>query len=427
MKNLFKLILCAGLIFCISTINAQQTSGYLLKYSTPPNHVNSVIKEVGGKLGIGNVNPTAKVDISGKLVADTIASRNLHLNSTGPMPAYIRFGYNELIFMGQGYGKNPVLMRMEPTVGTVTFDSGFTTTAIRLTKDYGLNKVLVSDDWGYGHWELINNIYKGDNLGDHIARENIILGNYALQGLEGHEMMLGPNGEPWQQGLKFLDNNSGSMRLSSFRDASFHLESLHGDTTRSAIYWASSTSCGGYGFGLSDKGRLGGIFWKSNPPTPIMTFDELKIGIGRDPGDEDNKLFVKDGIYVDSIYVSEKVGIGCHPGDQKYRLYVKDGILTEEVMVKLYGEWGDFVFDPGYKLRTLNELENYIISNKHLPEVPSADEIKSTGINLGEMDALLMKKVEELTLYVIEQQKILDSQQKMIERQQIQIDELINR
>ena len=60
------------------------------------------------------------------------------------------------------------------------------------------------------------------------------------------------------------------------------------------------------------------------------------------------------------------------------------------------------MFEPDYKLTSLDEIKNYIDQNKHLPEVPSAKEMEKNGVQLGEMNMLLLKKIEELTLYVIE-------------------------
>ncbi|HTA82650.1 MAG TPA: hypothetical protein VK783_06955 [Bacteroidia bacterium] len=90
-----------------------------------------------------------------------------------------------------------------------------------------------------------------------------------------------------------------------------------------------------------------------------------------------------------------------------YTLYVAGGILTEQVRVAVAnsGSWADYVFANDYKLKPLNEVEQYLKENKHLPEVPSADEVKDKGIDVVTMDATLLKKIEELTLYVIELQK----------------------
>jgi hypothetical protein len=69
--------------------------------------------------------------------------------------------------------------------------------------------------------------------------------------------------------------------------------------------------------------------------------------------------------------------------------------------------WPDFVFEKDYKLLSLNEVEQYIVKNQHLPNMPSAAEVEANGVNLGEMNALLLQKVEELTLYIIQLEKRL--------------------
>ena len=68
---------------------------------------------------------------------------------------------------------------------------------------------------------------------------------------------------------------------------------------------------------------------------------------------------------------------------------------------------------PNYNLMPLKELEQYILQNKHLPDVPNQDEISKNGIDVYEMNAVLLKKVEELTLYVIELEKRIDEMEKL--------------
>lgn len=88
-----------------------------------------------------------------------------------------------------------------------------------------------------------------------------------------------------------------------------------------------------------------------------------------------------------------------------YKLYVQSGILTEKVKVALVntGDWADYVFEKNYKLNSLEEVKSFVEKNKHLPGVPSASELVAQGgIDLGKMDAKLMEKIEELTLYVIQ-------------------------
>ncbi len=99
------------------------------------------------------------------------------------------------------------------------------------------------------------------------------------------------------------------------------------------------------------------------------------------------------------------------------KLWVKGGITTTEVWVKLAVDWSDFVFDKDYHLRPLSEVESFIKENGHLPEIPNAAEVAEKGINVGEMDAKLLQKIEELTLYVIEQQKQIDELKKQLNNQ----------
>jgi len=106
------------------------------------------------------------------------------------------------------------------------------------------------------------------------------------------------------------------------------------------------------------------------------------------------------------------VGIGTlDPGS--FKLAVEGKVGASEVVVTLTRPWPDYVFEPRYDLPSLTELETYIKANKHLPEVPTAGEVEENGLNLGEMNALLLKKVEELTLYLIEQHKINEEQKKI--------------
>jgi hypothetical protein len=87
-----------------------------------------------------------------------------------------------------------------------------------------------------------------------------------------------------------------------------------------------------------------------------------------------------------------------------FRLQSNGKIMAKEIEV-LADLWPDYVFEEGYTLKSLDEVEDYIAKHKHLPGVPSAKEIEQDGLNLGDMDAMLLEKIEELTLYVIELEK----------------------
>ncbi len=101
-----------------------------------------------------------------------------------------------------------------------------------------------------------------------------------------------------------------------------------------------------------------------------------------------------------------------------YAAYITGGILTEKVRVATVagGFWADYVFEPTFKLRSFDELESFIKLNKHLPDVPSSKEVSQNGIDLAQTDALLLQKIEELTLYMIEQNKKINNLEKKVKR-----------
>lgn len=116
------------------------------------------------------------------------------------------------------------------------------------------------------------------------------------------------------------------------------------------------------------------------------------------------------------------VGIGTSNPDAK--LAVNGTIHSTEVKVDAVVPTPDYVFEPDYKLTSLEDIKAYVNKNHHLPEIPSAKEIEKDGIQLGDMNMKLLKKVEELTLYLIEQSKQLTDQQKINQSLQKQIDQL---
>lgn len=121
------------------------------------------------------------------------------------------------------------------------------------------------------------------------------------------------------------------------------------------------------------------------------------------------------------------VGIGTITPDEK--LAVNGKIHTKEVRVDLTG-WSDFVFEENYELPTLAEVENHIKEKGHLADIPSEKEVKANGIQLGEMNAKLLQKIEELTLYTIEQEKkieILEAENKKLNQDNAQFEIVFKR
>ncbi len=119
------------------------------------------------------------------------------------------------------------------------------------------------------------------------------------------------------------------------------------------------------------------------------------------------------------------VGLGTYNPDAK--LTVNGTVHAAEVKVDLNVPGPDYVFETEYNLLSLQEVETYITQNKHLPEVPSAKEMEQNGIKLSEMNMLLLKKVEELTLYLVQQDKINQEQAEKLSLLSIEFEKLLKR
>lgn len=116
-----------------------------------------------------------------------------------------------------------------------------------------------------------------------------------------------------------------------------------------------------------------------------------------------------------NIQMTGKVGINTVNTTTDYALAVDGGIITTKVFIQDVGNWPDYVFDDTYKLLPLHELKKFIADNKHLPEVPSESEVISHGYDVNEMQSIMLKKIEELTLYTLQQQEEIETLKRMID------------
>lgn len=112
------------------------------------------------------------------------------------------------------------------------------------------------------------------------------------------------------------------------------------------------------------------------------------------------------------------IGQAVNSAPAGYKLFVEGGILTEKVKVALknIAEWSDYVFVPGYRLRSLADVEQYIHERGHLPGLPPAQQMVEQGNDLHKTDVKLLEKIEELTLYSIEQQKQIDELKRLVKQ-----------
>lgn len=153
--------------------------------------------------------------------------------------------------------------------------------------------------------------------------------------------------------------------------------------------------------------RLGFFTYASGTTTGLLErmsiTDNGYVGIGKN-----NPLASLD------INGNVVIGGAASVAASGYKLSVEGKIISEEVRVLLKANWPDYVFDKSYNLQSLTELEKYIETNKHLPNVPSAAEVAKGGIMLGDMNGKLLEKIEEMSLYIIEMNKKMEFMQQEI-------------
>jgi hypothetical protein len=211
--------------------------------------------------------------------------------------------------------------------------------------------------------------------------------------------------------LRLYMNNGWSSPLMAFKSSGFvgigianPMSSFHLAGTGTTHTYINIDKVG--------NNNEGGVLFSKAGATLFYLFNDdidnaLKIQASGIAGEVDATPRMQFPLLNKNIYMAESggnVGIGTNnPGS--FKLAVEGKIGAREINVLAGPGWPDYVFEKNYNLLTLPEVEDYINQNKHLPEVPAAKEMEKNGVNLGEMNMLLLKKVEELTLYVIEQEK----------------------
>ena len=273
----------------------------------------------------------------------------------------------------------------------------------------------------------MNNITMGANslavgqANKTVGAASIALGKFARANAT-NAMVIG-SGTDNTDAKALINNYSGTLMVgfNSNRPTLF-VSSSNGGSTTGKIGIGNVTNPLAKLHMLSDSNEDAGLILETSNKNSKTAFLQLY--------DDNHKIAVaKDGMRISSlddalsfdarnIKMSGKVGINVDnnfTGDYEYTLAVKGGILTSEVFVKEVEEWHDNVFSEDYKLMKLNELENFIVENRRLPDMPSEKEVKEKGYNVVEMEGILLKKIEELTLYTIELQRQLLKQQEIID------------
>jgi hypothetical protein len=315
-----------------------------------------------GNVGIGNTNPTL-----GRLQVTQMADGSDYgiaiNNSTGARAMRLWTDTNNSYVYSGGTGQSNLILNGPGSAGNVGI--GITPTdKLHLNGDIRLSgssrKVIVGSEW---------------SISDYLLLQDVGSGTPALQWV--------------QDGV-----------------AKFSIDGVTGNV--------------GIGILPTDKLHLNGDIRLTGNSRKLIVGSEGSISdylLLQDVGSGTPALqWVQDGVAKFSIDgVTGNVGIGTTTPDAK--LAVKGLIHTQELNIDVNGAMvPDYVFEKTYDLKPLSEVETFITENKHLPEVPSATEMEKTGMDVKALNLLLMKKVEELTLYMIELKKENEKQNQQIQQ-----------
>lgn len=298
--------------------------------------------------------------------------------------------------------------------------------------------------FGYNAGNLTNTGYSLVAIGENSMRnltngfENTAVGKGSLQATTS-------GNKNTAVGFNALNGNLGGVQ-----NVAIGGEALEGNTSGnfnmavgSKALELNSTGAGNIGIGISTLNKSTGNFnvgigfnamfnkTSGNENVAIGTYalnDNISgsgnIAVGQNAGRNEtgsNKLYIANTAtttpliygdfsakYVTIGDVSPALRIQGTANSSGYNLLVKGGILTEKVKVALAvagTDWADYVFEPSYKLMSIEEVEAFTKENKHLPNVPSANEMVESGLDVAQTSKMFMEKIEELTLYVIELNK----------------------
>jgi trimeric autotransporter adhesin len=285
-------------------------------------------------------------------------------NTTGNTNTFLgaSSGFNNIVgnsntFVGSGSGFNNIA-NQNSFFGA---QSGYSNTT-------GIFNTFIGLSAGTSNITGLLNVYVGDNSGSNATgSSNVFLGsNAGYNSLGSNNVLLGTS----------CGYSAGSRNVFIGNQAGYY------ETQSDKLYIANS-----------------------NTSSPLLLGDFAtsqlklhgKVGIGG------NSTTAFGAIPFQIIATPSNISIA------NYTLFVKGGILTEEMRVSLSSTWADYVFAKDYNLKPLSEVEQFIIKNKHLPNVPSAAQVKEEGINVGEMAKIQQEKIEELTLYIIAQNKRIEA------------------
>jgi len=255
------------------------------------------------------------------------------------------------------------------------------------------------------------------------------------------------NGQPQLR----LDNANGMVNVVHYSSDPNNSTTYDYQTGKN-VYWGETTDGGNYIFrgrnlfvqegimgigslrGVFDVGKDGDIYLAKTPlggstqsvyiggNTHLASYGSgnisyLQAGEQSHPGSTELQVRTFDnGNLIEAMHINGAGNVSIGTTDAKgYRLAVNGNAIFTKIKVQAY-PWPDYVFQKNYLLRPLDEVEQFIHQYQRLPDMPSATEVEKNGLDLGDNQAALLKKIEELTLYVIDLNKKNEELQKQVEK-----------
>jgi uncharacterized coiled-coil protein SlyX len=367
---------------------------------------------VGRRCLESNVNGNSNVAIGYGALLSADSNNNIAIGANSPRNFTI--GGDRNIFIGDETAVNLNSGYANTIIGGfIHFDAAPSTPL--LAGNNSNNTIILADGIGHQRLFIHSNGNTGIGLGDNNIPQNRLELNGGVAGTSGLRFRSYTNAiVPSASENKFLTvNNLGDVVLRNQQPVS-----IYGSSTTTVT--GSGTPSSPYTIDACNLYACDGTISAGGLRTVTMDKNNLYF----------HTLPLKEYPEWGKVYIGQKEAFVHDTGD--YRLYVEGGVLTEKVKVALrynpdgsqHANWADYVFAKNYNLMPLEEVECFVKENNHLPGIESEAELVKNGLDLGDMQAKQMSKIEELTLYVIEQNKALDKQNKVLDKQSKELEEL---
>ena len=319
---------------------------------------------VNGQVGIGTTTPTEMLDVRGSIV---IKAENSAFGIDDALNARLGFvkksGYSPVIASSNG---NPIIFSQSNQPNITTNISTATFTDRMIIAGNGNVGIGTSTPRGKFDVDGAGDVYLSDDLQAGTSQSIFIPGQVFLSPYNGGNVS-------YFQAKRLDNSGTTSFRFRTFNNGTM-TETLH----------------------MEGNGNVG-----IGTITP-----EARLHVSSGNAIMDNNVIVKGVLAIGTTITSYT---------NNYSLAVNGKIGAKDIQIESKS-WPDYVFASNYKLPSLSEVEQYILKNKHLQDMPSAEEVSKNGYSVSEVETAMLKKIEELTLYIIELQKQVDSLNAKLEK-----------